>query len=497
LLASELGPSEYKPQYGLPGPGQGNHGAQAAAMKEMWMTASDAEKLETVPLRVTDSELIPTERYYDPAFFELERERLWPHVWQMACRLEEIPEVGDYTEYSILEKSVIVIRTKNGVKAFHNACRHRGVRLATGPGNCKGKGFICPFHGWRWNAEGENTFVFGKQVFSERLLDKAEIDLQPCRIEFWAGSAFINFDDDAPSLLESLGPVADRLNARNVDKLKMDSWYATVLPTNWKLAMEAFQEGYHTMKTHPQLHKLSALGNPYGVDADGLVVNRGLTARETVNMHIDFLARLGSGMGGMVHDTEVAVLEKLREMDVPEDPLEATMAFYSRANEEITKDGLERGAPMFDIAKVSREVEFHAVEFMFPHYFLLPMLGAMSAYRIRPLTPETCLFELWSLVLRPEGEAFEPLKRPIVLPYDSADFPEIPQQDYSNLPLQQLGLHAGEFKFMRLSKQSEGMISNYQRLIDGYIAGLDKETLAKAAQIVNSGFEAPVLDIGF
>jgi hypothetical protein len=125
------------------------------------------------------------------------------------------------------------------------------------------------------------------------------------------------------------------------------------------------------------------------------------------------------------------------------------------------------------------------------------MLGAMSAYRIRPLTPETCLFELWSLVLRPEGEAFEPLKRPIVLPYDSADFPEIPQQDYSNLPLQQLGLHAGAFKFMRLSKQSEGMISNYQRLIDGYIAGLDKEKLARAAQIVNSGFEAPVLEIGF
>ena len=108
------------------------------------MTASDAAKLETVPLRVTDSELIPAQRYYDPAFFELERERLWPHVWQMACRLEEIPEVGDYTEYTILEKSVIIIRTKNGVKAFHNACRHRGVRLATGPGNCKGKGFHLP-----------------------------------------------------------------------------------------------------------------------------------------------------------------------------------------------------------------------------------------------------------------------------------------------------------------------------------------------------------------
>lgn len=461
------------------------------------MTENVTAALQAVPFRVTDPELIPTKRYYDESFFELENEKLWPHVWQMACRLEEIPNVGDYTEYTILKKSVIIINTKNGVKAFHNACRHRGVRLATGPGNCAKAGFICPFHGWRWSPEGENTFVFGKHVFNEALLDKAEINLAPCRVEFWAGCAFINFDDNAPSLLESLGPVVDRLNARNVDKLKMDWWFGTVLPTNWKLAMEAFQEGYHTMKTHPQLHKLSALGNPFGNDADGLTINSGLTGEETVNMHVDFLARLSSGMGGMVHDSEVAVLEGLRDMDAPDDPMGATMAFYAKANEEITKDGLKRGAPMFDIGKVAAEVEFHAVEFMFPHFFLLPMLGAMSSYRIRPLTPETCLFEIWSLVLRPDGEEFDTPKQPAMLPYDSPDFPEIPRQDYSNLPRQQLGLHAGEFKFMRLSKDTEGMISNYQRLIDGYHAGLDPELLRKAQTIVNCGFETPITDIGF
>uniref|UniRef100_UPI0035CB2E9B aromatic ring-hydroxylating oxygenase subunit alpha n=1 Tax=uncultured Sphingomonas sp. TaxID=158754 RepID=UPI0035CB2E9B len=113
------------------------------------MTAQDDTMLRDVPLQVTDAEKIPAKRYYDKAFFELEREKLWPHVWQMACRLEEIRNVGDYVEYRILDKSVIVVRTKNGIKAFHNACRHRGVQLATGSGNCKTKGFICPFHGWR------------------------------------------------------------------------------------------------------------------------------------------------------------------------------------------------------------------------------------------------------------------------------------------------------------------------------------------------------------
>ena len=86
-----------------------------------------------------------------------------------------------------------------------------------------------------------------------------------------------------------------------------------------------------------------------------------------------------------------------------------------------------------------------------------------------------------------------------MLPYDSQDFPEIPRQDYSNLPIQQLGLH--NLDFMRIGTSvgngGEGMISNYQRLIDGYIAGRDPAILAKATTIVNSGFDAPILDIGF
>ena len=460
------------------------------------MTETIAEKLNTVPHRITDHELIPVERYFDPAFFELEKKHVWPHVWQMACRLEEIPEVGDYTVYTILEHSVILINTKNGVKAFKNACRHRGLRLASGPGRCGEQGFVCPFHGWRWNGEGENTFVFGRHYFDEGVLDRAEIDLAPVRIEFWAGCAFINFDDDAPGLRESLGPVADRIDARHGDKLKMDWWCGTVLPTNWKLAMEAFQEGFHTPQTHPQLQGVAVNGHlGFGTDAEGRTINADLEARETVNMHVNYFAKLSEGMDGMVHKTEVAVLEKLRDMEVPEDPDAAGMAFYGKAYEEVEKDARARGADIFDFAKVAQEHPFHAVEFMFPHFFLLPMMGAMSSYRIRPLTPETCFFEIWSLVIRPEDEAYDTPLEPTIIPYDSDKFPEIPRQDYYNLPLQQLGLH--DLQHLRLASQHEGMISNYQRLVDGYLARLDPKLLAKASQVVNSGFASPILEIGF
>jgi phenylpropionate dioxygenase-like ring-hydroxylating dioxygenase large terminal subunit len=382
------------------------------------------------------------------------------------------------------------------VKAFKNACRHRGLRLAHGPGHCGLEGFICPFHGWRWNGEGENTFVFGRHYFDETLLDRAEIDLLPVRVEFWAGCAFINFDDNAPGLRASLGPVAERMDNRHADKLKMDWWCGTVLPTNWKLAMEAFMEGFHTPTTHPQLHDVSyKAARAFGVGADGLYPNEDVDGRGAVNLHVDFLAKLSEGMDGMVHKSEVAVLETLRQLDVPEDPDAATGVFYGTAWKSVEDDARARGAPIFYITRVNTEQPFNAVEFMFPHYFLLPMMGAMSAYRIRPLTPETCFFEIWSLAIRPDDEAYETPTEPTILPYDSQQFPEIPRQDYANLPLQQRGLH--DLTHMRLAREHEGLISNYQRLVDGYLAGLDQETLRKAANTVNCGFNSPVLDIGF
>jgi nitrite reductase/ring-hydroxylating ferredoxin subunit len=460
------------------------------------MSSSETARLQDVPLRVTNPLQIPAKRYYDKDFFELEREKLWPHVWQMACRLEEIPEVGDWVEYRNLDKSVIVVRTKTGVKAFHNACRHRGVQLASGGrGNCEVQGFICPFHGWRWNIDGKNTFVFAPEIFDPESLDAAELNLVPCRIDFWAGCAFINFDNDAPGLRECLGPVAEKLEARNVDQLRMEWWYATELPTNWKLAMEAFMEGYHVMRTHPQLHvEMPAEMSRYGGETS-VAATKGVA--DFVDKTLKFWATNGRGMAGMILESEVAIGEKLRDMALPDDMFAAAGAFYGAVRDEIYRDGLERGLPVADLNKAEAEHGVAYVEFMFPHYFLLPFFSAMSSYRVRPLTPETCLFEIWSLAPMATDDPRPRVTAPIFLPYDSPDYPEIPRQDYSNLPLQQLGLHATGFEYMRLSNTKEGMISNYQRLIDGYLAGLDPQKLGQAQRVVNSGFDAPVLDIGF
>jgi phenylpropionate dioxygenase-like ring-hydroxylating dioxygenase large terminal subunit len=448
------------------------------------------------PFKIENPERIPTPRYYDEAFFKLENELLWPRVWQMACRLEEIPAVGDWVEYEILDQSVIVVRTASEIKAFHNACRHRGVQLASGHGNCEVQGFSCPFHGWRWNIDGKNTFVLNRHLFSEEALDAGELNLKPCRVELWGGCAFINFDDDAAPLLDCIGPTAELLDARNVEQLKVEWWRSTVLPTNWKLAMEAFMEGYHTPRTHPQL--VSQLGLALYAQASpdaGPPARNPQSIREQVELSIQSLAVLSEGMAGMVHASDIAVANDIKgKVTLPQDP-EAAMAEWFRLwNEEVTKRARARGVPMPDLNSLPPTA---AVQFIFPHYFLLPMFGNMASYRIRPLTPESCLFEIWSLVLYPEDEARERPVAPAPMPHDDTRFPPVPQQDYANLPLQQRGLHRRGFEYMRLAREIEGLISNYQRLIDGYLGGVEQDKLVEASRRVTGAFDIPIKDIGF
>jgi len=453
--------------------------------------------LREVPLAVNDPQRIPAARYHDRAFFEAEARHLWPHVWQMACRLEEIPEIGDWIEYTNLDTSVIVVRTPGGVRAFHNACRHRGVQLGVGQGNCRAKGFICPFHGWRWDMEGRNTFVHMPELFDEALLDSADLHLRSCRVETWGGSAFINLDDAAPPLVGCLGPITERLDARNIADLKVDWWSSTILSVNWKLAMEAFMESYHLMRTHPQLHAFSTKGATI-MGADGTAPgDESFDARAFVDKTVRHLAEISAGMAGMVQDNEVAIARSLLDMPLPDTMPEAAGAFYARLRQEISDQGRAAGAPVPDLNAIAVSHPVKAVEYMFPHFFVLPVFSAMSAYRVRPLGPEECLFETWSLAMYPAGEQRPRPLAPEPMPHDDPRFPEVPRQDYANLPRQQRGLRTQGFEFMRLSRDIEGLISNYQRLIDGYIAGVEPERLAQGSRIVCQGLDMPIADLGF
>lgn len=454
-----------------------------------------------VPFAVGPTDRVPAKRYHDQAFFDLEAEYLWPRVWQMACRLEEIPNAGDFVEYTNLGKSVIVVRNVDGeVNAFHNACRHRGVQLAVDRG-CAKNGFVCPFHGWCYDLDGANTFVYSPDHFREENLVPDELNLRRCRVELWGGSAFINHDDDAPPLRDSLGPFAPAMEAFNVEDMRMEWWESTVLPVNWRLALSAFLEGYHVRTTHPELIPAGTRDkDTYAPSRPGVQYASRYAGTDDAQTQIDnflyYLKNLSEGMGGMVHAREVAVAESLRHMDLP-DPGTASRDFAAALYQALAEWGRETGTPMPDFDAMAAQGVQSGVYYAFPHYFLLPVYGSASVYRIRPIGPEETLFEIWSLAPFAPGEAPPTPETPTPMAPDDERWPWIPLQDFSNLPRQQKGLHAKGFEYMRLAEGVEGTISNMERLVDGYLAGGDPQRLLAGAQHVSGKVGSPIVDIGF
>ena len=447
-----------------------------------------------VPFAMERPDRIPTPRYFDPDFFHLEAERLWPRVWQMACRLEEIPRAGDFAEYEILDQSVVVVRTEDpdthelGVTAFENACRHRGVRVAQGRGTCE-SGFTCPFHGWCYGPDGRNTFVSRPSTFAEHNLLAGDLDLTPVRCETWGGCAWINFDADAPPLRECLEPAASALDAWKVESLRAEWWYACRLPVNWKLAVEAFVEAYHVVETHPQL----VIPTRYGLRKD-----QPFDAKAFVESDIQYLEAMSEGMAGMVHANDLRVAEGLRGIELPDDA-ETARATWNRAlNDAVMSWHRDRGDDMPDLdalAAQGLQLEFFQC---FPHYFVLPMYSSATSYRFRPLGPEETYMEIWSLTRFPEGQEPPTPEPPEPWECDDPRWPPIPAQDFSNLPRQQRGLHARSLDELRLSTGLEGHVSNFERTIDGFLAGLPHERLAKALETVNVyPFDKPITELGF
>jgi phenylpropionate dioxygenase-like ring-hydroxylating dioxygenase large terminal subunit len=442
-----------------------------------------------VPFAMELPDRVAKQRYYDADFYQLEVEQLWPRVWQMACRLEEIPQPNDFAEYQILDQSVVVVRTDDlGVTAFQNACRHRGVRVAVGHGTCE-SGFTCPFHGWCYGPDGTNTGVPRRRTFSEHNLQAGDLDLTPVRCETWGGCAWINFDPDAPPLRECLEPYATSLDAWKVESLKAEWWYACRLPVNWKLAIEAFVEAYHVPQTHPQLIIPTRYGLRTGEEFDPAAF---------VASDLRYLRAMSNGMAGMVHANDVRIAEGLRDIELPSDAEAARNTWNQTLNDAVTDWHRERGADMPDLNDLA--VQGLDLEFFqgFPNSFVLPMYSSASAYRFRPLGPEETLMDIWSLTRFPEDEERPAPTPPEVWSHDDPRWPPIPTQDFSNIPRQQQGLHAMGFDYMRLSGELEGHISNFERTIDGFIAGLPHEQLLPALREVNVyPFDKPVVDLGF
>ena len=129
-------------------------------------------------------------------------------------------------------------------------CQHRGRRLADKPcGNAKN--FYCRYHGWKWGIDGSISLVHRREEWDGcPEFGDSDLALPEPRCQRWGGWVWINLDPSAETLQDYLGDVTKMLDPFAFVELHR-TWHVVLnSPVNWKVVIEAFNEGYHSGATH-------------------------------------------------------------------------------------------------------------------------------------------------------------------------------------------------------------------------------------------------------
>jgi len=426
--------------------------------------------------------LIPTEAYTSEAYARAENDKLWPKVWQIACREEELEKTGDYVTYDILEESIIVVRSApDRISAYYNVCKHRGRRLTSGCG--KTRQFYCRFHGWRWDLDGENTYVLDREDWGASLTED-NLRLTPVRVDTWGGWVWINMDPDCEPLRDYLAPASPMLDAFEFDKMRYRWRQWLYFPCNWKTALEAFIESFHVDATHPQLCQWGT--NRWWCRTSGKHAWHGVGP-----------ARAGEGQrggaGSLVvgasteQDPRVTMYELFRELwETVGTSTQTLVDAASRLKDELPEGTppeqvaahLMQSAAMADAERgvfwpqMSPEhyaecgLDWH----IFPNSAILPGITYALCYRARPngYDPDSCIFEVYIIERFPEGEA--PDTEWVYEPDPTeAKWRKILSQDFQNMPEVQKGIKSRGFEGTRPSPVQEVPVIHFHRTLAQYM----------------------------
>ena len=405
-----------------------------------------------------------------------ETERLWERVWQTACRENEIPDVGDYFEYEICGNSIIVVRENtSSIRAFRNACRHRGTALIAGSGNARA--FACPFHGWLYGLDGALRKIPAAWNFDH--VDPACHGLLPVRAEAFDGWIFVNLDPAAPPLREHLGETVMRHLSMNPQKrMQKAMHFGVVVPCNWKLLVGNFIESYHLTATHPGL--ASFTGDIQGVyeffgqhhrfagpmGASALIGGAEYSPDEILS---DLLSFSGGGYGSASGSDERDATDI-----ADDDPASVRRIAASRVRKALGARGID-----LDTATDAELIDLLAY-FIFPNldWFICPA-GRIN-FRVRPHgdDPGQCLFEIMAFTPIPESSEM-PRDVPMTMIRRDETFADhaahlgpaaaVIDEDIMVVTAAQKGLRSG-LPDIVLGSVVEAAIANFHRHVKGWTA---------------------------
>jgi phenylpropionate dioxygenase-like ring-hydroxylating dioxygenase large terminal subunit len=425
---------------------------------------------------VRDDGFVPKERYTSREFLDLEMERLWSRVWQVACREEEIAEVGDFVEYMIGDQSILVVRSApNTITASYNACLHRGTRLGEGRGHFEDARIQCRFHAWCYSLDGHLTRVVDQEEFDQL---PEGLCLPSVRVERWGGFVYVNLDPGAEPLLDFLDPLPGLLAPYRMQDMRLRSYLTTVLPANWKVVVDAFNEAYHVQGTHPQILpwtddttiEYEQLGkhSHYGRLPNARRVLRpsprlGLADDEWDEGQI--LAGMVEGLGGAFLADERAVVKELRAANLPRGEMLAR--FQERRMELLRSRGFDLSG--FDVEQMTSADDVY----WFPNVVGPVYPGSAILFRVRPngLDPDSAIKDTWVLEWPRPGEPWHMPEHRVFEDWHDRDWGLITNQDYENMLEVQTGMKARGFTGLRLNPRQESNVLHMHRMIDSYIEG--------------------------
>lgn len=413
------------------------------------------------------SEDVPVERYTDRAFFDLEMARMWPRVWQMACREEEIPAVGDHVLYEIGDWSWIVMRTApETVRAYANACLHRGRALRLTGGHVDR--LRCPFHGFTWSLDGTIRDVPCRWDFPH--LRDEHLRLPEAAVDTWGGFVFLRMSEDGPSLADYLGALPAHFEAWDLASRWKAAHVGQVVDVNWKACAEAFLESFHVKATHPQIMTTTAdINTQYDVDSrENPFVNRMITPFGVPSPWLGEVAEeriLAEFTGSQGEGAELPPGATARQVLA-----EKSREIFGRMSGR-------------DFSGTSDAEMLDAIQyFVFPNFF--PWGGASQniVYRFRPEKddPGRTFMEVMLLLPAPrEGERPAPAKLRMLEPGQKwTDAPELGplgavfNQDMANLPWLQKGMRALRGRRgLKLARYQESRIRQLHHTLMRFVEG--------------------------
>lgn len=416
------------------------------------------------------SENLSVERYLSRQFHELEVEHVWKRTWQAVCRETELAAAGDTHVYDIVRFSVIVCRTHDGsLKAFRNACLHRGRQLVDGNGRYDK--FSCAYHAFTWSLDG--AFRGAPCDWDFPHIEPDKFGLPHVQVATWGGWVFINLDPDAIPLLDYLGVLPEHFERWKPENAYKMVHVEKVIPCNWKVGWEAFIESYHAVATHPQILAYTDDANSQ-YDVWPPHISRTITAMGVPSAHLRGISQQ------QVADAMLGVSAMVARPDGTEVPEGVTARdFIGMKNSAEFSRNHDRELASFATNAERMDSILYSI---FPNFAPWAGFHPNITYRFRPNGDDhtSALMEIMVLCQLPTGAA-HPGDCQARRMGENELFSEAPElgpelgrifdQDLLNMPMVQKGMHSVASRQLVLADYHEVRIRHFHQTIDKYIAG--------------------------